>query len=134
MDIGNDATYLVRGVGSISFHTSLGDVLELSVILFVLGLKKNILSIYFMTNVKWRVSFEGQQCIINYYSLSSLHTLARMVRDSDLYMLLADSLACVYASERLDESSSFKEAQDHVGELIYLVRESIHPRRYASHI
>jgi hypothetical protein len=38
----------------------LGDVLELSDVLFVPGLKKNLLSKYCMTYAQWRVAFEGQ--------------------------------------------------------------------------
>jgi hypothetical protein len=38
----------------------LGDVLELSDILFVHGLRKNLLSVSCMTDVQWRVAFEGQ--------------------------------------------------------------------------
>ena len=39
----DDAMYHGREVGSISFHVSLGGILELSDILFVLGLKRNLL-------------------------------------------------------------------------------------------
>jgi hypothetical protein len=60
VELGDDATYLVRGVGSISFQMSLGDVLELSDILFVLGLKMNLLLVSCMTDVQWRNASEGQ--------------------------------------------------------------------------
>jgi hypothetical protein len=51
MELGDDATYPVRGVGSISFQMPSGDVLELSDILFVPSLRKNLLSVSCMTNV-----------------------------------------------------------------------------------
>lgn len=35
VELGDDATYLVRRVGSISFQTPLGDVIELYNVLFV---------------------------------------------------------------------------------------------------
>jgi hypothetical protein len=35
VELGDDATYLVRGVGSISFQIPLGEILELSEVLFV---------------------------------------------------------------------------------------------------
>jgi hypothetical protein len=41
----------MRGVGSISFQMPSGDVLELSDILFVPGLRKNLLSMSCMTDV-----------------------------------------------------------------------------------
>lgn len=43
VDLGDDTTYPVKGVGSISFQMPLGGVLGPNDILFVLDLKKNIL-------------------------------------------------------------------------------------------
>jgi hypothetical protein len=45
VEFGDNATYLVRRLGSISFSTPSRDVLELNDILFVPGLKRNLLSI-----------------------------------------------------------------------------------------
>lgn len=59
LELGDDATYLLRGSNSISFWIPSSGVLEISYILFVPSLRKNILSIYCMTNIQWRVSFEG---------------------------------------------------------------------------
>jgi hypothetical protein len=39
-----------------------------------------------------------------------MRTLARGVREGGLYKLLADLVALVHSSERLDEPSSFEEA------------------------
>ena len=44
MDIGDDATYHVRGIASISFHIPLGDDFELGYVYFIHGFKKNLLS------------------------------------------------------------------------------------------
>jgi hypothetical protein len=79
VELGDDATYPMRGVGSISFWMPSSDVLELSDVLFVPGLKKNILSVSCMEDHQWRVAFEGQHCTINDCSLASLRTLARGV-------------------------------------------------------
>jgi hypothetical protein len=87
-ELGDEATYLARGVGSISFHMPLGDVLELSDIIFVLCLRKNLLSVSCMRDVYWRVSFEGRQCTISDCSLASPRTLARRVREAGVYRLL----------------------------------------------
>jgi hypothetical protein len=40
VELGADATYLVKGLGSISFHIPYGGVLELNEVLFVPSLKK----------------------------------------------------------------------------------------------
>jgi hypothetical protein len=87
-----------------------GDVLELEYVLFVPGLKKNLLSVSCMTYVQWRVAFEGQQCTINDCSLASPRTLARGVREGGLYRLLVDPVALVHSNGRLEEPSSFEEA------------------------
>jgi hypothetical protein len=46
VDLGDDATYFVRGVGSIFFQMPSDDVLQLSDVIFVLGLKNNIIFIF----------------------------------------------------------------------------------------
>jgi hypothetical protein len=52
VELGDDATYLVKGVGSISFQILLGDVVKLSDVLFIPVLKKNLLLVYCMKNVQ----------------------------------------------------------------------------------
>jgi hypothetical protein len=93
VELGNDATYLMRRVGYISFRMPSSDVLELSDILFVLGLRKNLLLVSCMTDIHWRVAFEGQQCTIGDCSLASSGTSARGVRKGGLYRLLVDPVA-----------------------------------------
>ena len=61
-EFGNDATYLVRGFGHISFQMPLDVVLELDFVLIILVLKKNLLLVSCMTDVQWRVAFERKQC------------------------------------------------------------------------
>ena len=51
VEFGDDATYLMIEVASISFLTSKSDVFELINVLFVPGLKKNILSISCMVDL-----------------------------------------------------------------------------------
>ena len=43
LELGDNSTYLIQGVGSTSFQLSLGDTLHVEDILYVLGLKKNLL-------------------------------------------------------------------------------------------
>jgi hypothetical protein len=57
---GDDTTYIVRGVGSISFQMFSSDVREFIDALLVISFKSNMLSFYCMTILQWRVSFEGQ--------------------------------------------------------------------------
>ena len=66
--------------------------------------------------------------------LARLRTLTREVREGCIYMLLFDLITCVHYSEIMDEFYGFEKDQNNVGAPKYLVRESIPPRRYASHI
>lgn len=50
VELGDDATYLFIGMGSISFCIPLGDVFKLDYALYVLGLTKNLLSMSAMTS------------------------------------------------------------------------------------
>lgn len=109
VELGDDTTYpMRRGVDSISFQMHLGDVLELSDILFVPSLKKNLLSSSCMINVQWRVAFVRQQCTINDCSLASSRTLARGVREGGIYRLLTNPMALVHSNGRLEEHSNFE--------------------------
>jgi len=73
----DDATDSMKGVGSISLWMPSRDVLELNDVLFVLGLKKNLLSISYMTDFLCRVAFKGHQCTISDCSLVSPRIMAR---------------------------------------------------------
>jgi hypothetical protein len=75
-----------------------------------LGLRKNLLSISYITNIHWRLAFEGQQCTDSDCSLANLRTLARAMREGGLYKLLVDPMARVHSNGRLEEPSSFEEA------------------------
>jgi hypothetical protein len=56
VDLFDDATYPMGGVGTISFQMPWGDSLELIDVLFVLGLKKNILLVSCMQNLHCMLS------------------------------------------------------------------------------
>ena len=43
VELGDDTTYKIEGVGSVSFQLDSGTVLHIEDILYVLGLKKNLL-------------------------------------------------------------------------------------------
>ena len=60
VELDDDAMYLIRGVGFMSFQMPSNDVLELSDILSILGLRKNFLLVSCMMDVYWSVYFEGK--------------------------------------------------------------------------
>ena len=59
LELNGDATYLVRRLGSISFQMLWDDVLGLNDVPFVLGLKKNRLSVSCMEDLRGVVEFDG---------------------------------------------------------------------------
>ena len=60
MELDGDVSYPKRAVGSISFQMPSGDVLGFDFALFSPGLRKNLLSMSYTTNVQWTIAFEGQ--------------------------------------------------------------------------
>lgn len=51
MELANDGTYIVNGMGSISFHMPSCDVLELLDVFYVFCLTRNLFSISAMTDL-----------------------------------------------------------------------------------
>jgi hypothetical protein len=85
-------------------------------------------------HAQWRFSFEGQQYTISNYSLASPRNSSRGMREGGIYMLLANLVALLQSSERLDEESSIEKAHKNVGAPRSLVRVSIPPKIYASDV
>jgi len=57
VELGDDATYVIQGVGSTSFQLDSGIILHIGGILFVPSLKKNLLSISTLEDKGFRVTF-----------------------------------------------------------------------------
>ena len=64
VELGDNAMYLVVGVGSISFQMPLGDIIELTGILYELALSKNLLLVSVMIDLRYMVEFDDQQVLI----------------------------------------------------------------------
>jgi len=63
VELADDATYLVRVVGSISFQTPLGDVHVLNNVLFVPALKLDILLVPRIADLHCMAEFDAQEVI-----------------------------------------------------------------------
>ena len=57
VELGDNAKYAVKGMGSTSFQLDSRDTLHMSDILLVPGLKKNLLSVSALEDKGYRVSF-----------------------------------------------------------------------------
>ena len=62
--LGDNATYLVKGTGTVTLHLSQGQVLCLQDVLYVPNLKKNLVSILAMEDKGFNVAFtDGKVCM-----------------------------------------------------------------------
>lgn len=55
--LGDNSTYLVKGFGSVTFHLDYGEIVHLHDVMYVLGLKKNLVSIYVLEDKGMRVAY-----------------------------------------------------------------------------
>jgi hypothetical protein len=87
VELRDDATYFIQGVGSTLFQLDSGTTLQITNILFVPGLKKNLLSISTFEDKDFRVTLmEGKALPWNKDSnLSSAEVIG--VREEGLYKL-----------------------------------------------
>lgn len=56
VELGDDAAFYIKGVGSASFQLDSGTVLHVEEVLFVFGLKKNLLSVLVLKDKGFRVT------------------------------------------------------------------------------
>lgn len=97
-------------VNPISFYIPSTNILKLNDNLFLLGLEKIILLVSCMKDFQCRVTFEGKQCIISYYSLPHLRNFIRGIGYGGIYKLPIDLVAFIHPTGMLGETSSFEEA------------------------
>ena len=57
VELGNEASYAIKGTCSISFQLEGGVTLHLDEVLYVLGLKKNLISVVVLESKGYRVVF-----------------------------------------------------------------------------
>ena len=109
VELGDDATYLVRGVYSISFQMPSGDVLQLDSVLPVLEFKEHLFSTFCMRNIHCRVAFEGQQSTMT----SQPVEFGQRGEKGWPLRKIVDPVALVHYIEKLDEPSNLKTHVEH---------------------
>ena len=57
MELGDNFRYVVKGVGSVLFQLEFRDSIHMRDVLYILGLKKNLLSISTLENRGYKVTF-----------------------------------------------------------------------------
>ncbi|MCO5559285.1 hypothetical protein L7F22_012881 [Adiantum nelumboides] len=85
----NNASYPIKGVGKILITISDGSDLCLPDVLYVPGIKKNLLSVSSLAKNGLRVIFEDDRCIVrdreNGYSLITIETKTQAMQDAELW-------------------------------------------------
>ena len=64
VELGDDATYEIKGVGSASFQLNCGGLLHIEEIMFVPGLKKNLLSVAVLEDKGFKVTFKDGKALL----------------------------------------------------------------------
>ena len=64
MELGDEVRYEVNGVGSISLHLESGVILHLEEVLYVPGLKKNLISVSVLENKGYSVLFSEKKALL----------------------------------------------------------------------
>ena len=87
VELGDDSRHAVRGVGEASYQLDSGNYISIKDVLFVQGLKKNLLSISALEDKGFRVAFVDGQVLL--WPKSSSIDLATVigVREGGLYKL-----------------------------------------------
>lgn len=88
IELGDGATYAIQGVGSTSFQLDSGIVLHIEEILFVPGLKKNLLFISTLEDKGFRVIFMDGKALLWPKDGDMSSTVMIGVREGGLYRLL----------------------------------------------
>jgi hypothetical protein len=102
IDLGNDSLFRVVGIGIVTFQREDMPPISFRVVLYVLGLKKNLISVSTLQDRGIEVSFRRTKVFIhpNGSSLTSGQVIG--VRDGKLFKLLSQPLhALVVSSDRM---------------------------------
>jgi hypothetical protein len=87
VELGDDSRHAVRGVGEASYQLDSGNSISIKDVLFVQGLKKNLLSISALEDKGFRVAFVDGQVLLWPKSSSIDSTTVIGVREGGLYKL-----------------------------------------------
>ena len=85
VDLGDNTTYSIQGFGSTFFHMRLGDIIHVEEIIYVLGLKKNLLSVSVLEDKRFRVIFIDNQALLWSKNKDLKSAVVIGVREGGLY-------------------------------------------------
>ncbi len=104
VELGNDAKYSVKGIGSASFELNYGESLRMSNILFVPGLKKNLISVSALEDKGYVVAFSDGKVLIWEKNSSMKSAVTIGIGEGGLYILMGKPIqALVHNDINLSE-------------------------------
>ena len=98
VSVGNGAKCPMKGVGTISFNTKEGSMPELTDVLWVWDLARNLLSVASITDRYLQVRFDKKEDVI---TNNKNEIVARGVRRNNVYELLASTAQANEGTSRL---------------------------------
>jgi len=85
VELGDDGTYAIKGVGSTSFWLDSGTIIHIEEILYVPGLKKNLLSVAVLEDKGYTVAFTCGKALMWPKDGNMSSTIVIGVREGNLY-------------------------------------------------
>ena len=98
VELGDNATYEIKGVGSASFQLNCGG-LHIEEILLVPGLKKNLISIVVLEDKGFRVTFTDGKALLCPKDKDLSSTIVIGIRERGLYKVLGHSIQALVREE-----------------------------------
>jgi hypothetical protein len=101
VELGDDGTYDIKGVGSTSFQLQLGNVLHVEEFLYVHGLKKNLISVAVLESKGYTVAFSKGKALMWPSNESISSTMVIGLQDGGLYKV-SDEVIQALAHEMIN--------------------------------
>jgi hypothetical protein len=98
VELGDNPSYAIEGIGSTSFQLESRGELHIEEILYVPGLKKNLISVAFLEDKGYRVIFMDKKALLWPKNEELSSTIVIGVREGGLYKLPGHIQALVHAS------------------------------------
>jgi hypothetical protein len=113
--LGDDSAYHPKGIGTVKFERESGKPLYLSDVLYVPGLKKNLVSVSALEDKGYEVSFKERRAYIKPKNMSKESEQVIGVRKDKLYKLQFDSHYALASSSGSRDSELWHRRMAHIG-------------------
>jgi hypothetical protein len=92
VELGNDASYAIKGIGSTSFRLESGATLHFEEIMYILGLKKNIISVADLEYKGYWVTFMKKKALLRLEDGEMCSTIVIGFREGGIYKVLGRAI------------------------------------------